>query len=60
MKKLLLMLLPFLLLSSCMTMKSTPSHLVGVYNVTTSIETDKPFDEVWNKVIDYFATNGIP
>ncbi|WP_288531763.1 hypothetical protein [uncultured Bacteroides sp.] len=60
MKKLLLMLLPFLLLSSCMTMKSTPSHLVGVYNVTTSIKTDNPFDEVWNKVIDYFATNGIP
>lgn len=59
MKKLLLVLLSGLMLSSCMTMKSTPSHLVGVYNVTTSIETDQKFDDVWNKVIDYFATNGI-
>lgn len=45
-------------LSSCMTTKNT--HLVGNYSVSTTAETDKSYDEVWNKVIDYFAVNGIP
>lgn len=47
-----------MVLSSCMTTKIP--HLVGNYTFTTSIETDKSFDEVWDKVIDYFAMNGIP
>lgn len=47
-----------MVLSSCMTTKVP--HLVGNYTITTSVETEKSFDEVWDKVIDYFAVNGIP
>lgn len=35
-------------------------HLVGNYTINTSTETDKSFDEVLGKVIDFFATSGIP
>lgn len=57
-KKLFLLALSCMVLSSCMTTKIP--HLVGNYTATTSIETDKSFDEVWGKVIDFFATSGIP
>ena len=57
-KKLFLLVLSCVLLSSCTTTKI--SSLTGTYSVNTSIETDKSYDEVWGKVIDYFATSGIP
>lgn len=54
-----LFVLSYLVLSSCMTTK-TSQTLVGDYpSAPFSIETDKSFDEVWDKAIDYFAMNGI-
>lgn len=58
MKKLLFSLLTVILMSSCGTTKLT--HLIGTYDINTSTETDKTFDEVWDRVIDYFAVTGIP
>lgn len=46
-------------LFSCMATKTIA--IKGAYPVppiTTS--TDRPFDKVWDRVIDYFAQNGIP
>ena len=30
------------------------------YTPTTSIETSTDYDEVWNNVVDFFATNNLP
>ena len=47
----------FLTLSSC-----SPKiySVVGTYNVIDSAETTLSYDEVWNNVIDFFATCNIP
>lgn len=57
-KKVLFYALIITLLSSCIPSKKV-AYLTGDYNINTSIETDKSFDEVWDKVIDYFSVNGI-
>ena len=44
-------------MSSC----STQILLKGSYPTTAHfVKTDLSFDEVWTKVIDYFAVNGVP
>lgn len=34
--------------------------LRGNYNVVTSIETNSSFEDIWDRVIDFFAENNIP
>lgn len=58
MKKLFLLILPvcLLMVSGCSSIR-----LKGTYPGSHfSTETDLGYEEVWNKVIDYFAMNGIP
>ena len=57
-KKVLFYALIITLLSSCIPSKKV-AYLTGDYNINTSVETDKSFDEVRDKVIDYFSVNGI-
>lgn len=48
-----------LMLSGCAVSKVIP--LKGSYPQTPIISsTDKPFDKVWDNIIDYFAQKGIP
>ncbi|MDE6069610.1 MAG: hypothetical protein K2F92_01850 [Alistipes sp.] len=44
-------------LSSC---SQKVYRLRGNYDVVTSIETNSSFEDVWNRVIDFFAENNIP
>lgn len=58
MKKLFAFVLITVFCISCTTNKV--ASLTGNYDIVYTAESDKSFDEVWNKVIDYFAITGIP
>ena len=59
MKRLFGFMLISILCASCIT-TSKVVHLTGNYDFVSTVETNKTYDEVWNKVVDYFATTGIP
>ena len=46
------------MLTSCRTVESL--SFKGYYPIQITVETDKKYDEVWDKVIDYFAVCGVP
>lgn len=44
------------MLNSCITTHS----IKGSYNIVKETTTKTPYDEVWSKVIDFFAENSVP
>lgn len=55
--KFILLALAVSLLTSC---GPTVHTLKGNYTVTSGVETNSSFDDVWNRVIDFFAMSNIP
>ena len=56
-------LLLLLTLSVALTISSCSPKIYGLrgnYEITNSIETSSSYNDVWSKVIDYFAINNIP